>query len=148
MRAFKAGCLVPSLPPSRSASGRFLAPPLGYFSTVTEISIFNPAGFYLWFQLWQAEGLGWAGPSGCDLSFLSEDRCWHAGSVATCTEELPEINPVILPEAKAAKVKNATLVQDPFRLPEDPSEHLLLFRAYDALESPRMDFPRSYPQKH
>lgn len=94
-----------SLPPSRGASGRFLAPPPGYFSTVTEISIFTPVGFYLWLPLWQAEGLGWARAGGCDLSFLSKDRSQHAGGVAACAREMPEINPVILAEAKAGKVK-------------------------------------------
>lgn len=82
------------------------------------------------------------------LSAVRTDAGMHASRVATCTEELPEINPVILPGAKAAKVKNTTLLQDPFHLRENPPEHLLLFRTYDALESPRMDFPRSHPKKH
>lgn len=140
----KRGVWVPSLPPSPGASGRFLAPLLGYFSTVTEISIFTPAGFYLWLWLWQAEGPGWARAGCCDVSFPSEDRsqgchlCWGDAGDKSC----------YFSRSQCREGQNVTPVQGPVWFCADTPEHLLLFWTYDAPESPRMDFPRSYPKKH
>lgn len=93
-----------------------------------------------------AEGPGRARAGGCDVSFPSEDRSRRASGAATCTGEMPKINPFISAGVKAGRSKHDTSAGSLLSLWGLATSPALLDT--QSTGKPKDGFPTELPQKH